>query len=141
MKKYSKEELRTLMENHKLWLSENGGKQMCVKGAIITDYDFSNTDLYGAVFDRCKVLNCKFDYSVLSESIFNRCDCTGTTFLGVTALTVDFSGSNLSNCVFALADISGSMFTNCKLYKIDWSGSIQTDCVFDEVSGMSIGTN
>ena len=68
MKKITKEELKTILERHKLWLDSDGEKGKCadLSGADLSDADLTGADLSGA-----DLINSELEYTNLTNTILD----------------------------------------------------------------------
>lgn len=91
------------------------------------NYDFSDLDLEGAVFDSCSVIKCDFSRSNLFGSSWNEAEI----------LSCNFSGSLATDSSFAYAEISLCDFTGCELTNSDMVESALEGCDFSRARGLS----
>lgn len=98
MKKISQEELKNILDDHKLWLdvSKQGGKRA----------DLSNTDLSHVDLSYKNLFNANLSNADLSNADLSN---------------VDLSNANLSNADLAYANLSYADLFNANLHKADLS--------------------
>ena len=104
MKKITEEELKTILEQHKLWLDSNEteGKRAILYGADLTSADLTGANLTGANLYRAD----------LTYSNLRRANLTGA----------DLSRANLTGADLSRADLTGSDLRRANL----------TDTILDE---------
>jgi hypothetical protein len=101
MKKISKEELATILENHAKWIrDQEGGVRADLSGA-----DLSRANLYGADLSGAN----------LSRANLSRADLYGA----------NLSGANLSRANLSRADLSGANLSRANLYGADLSRAVR----------------
>jgi uncharacterized protein YjbI with pentapeptide repeats len=118
MKKTTKEELKIILEQHKLWLDSDGekGKRADLSSAILTCVDLSGADL--------RLANLR--HTNLSDADLTHANLSGADLTGANLFGADLTGSNLSRADLFFADLSsvdlfgadltGADLTNVNLY-------------------------
>lgn len=123
----SKEELVNLL------LSDVDAFNEAVKGADLSETDFSSSTLEGAVFDNVDVNSSSFADSQLTEVKFLGCDLTSVDFNRANLVEcafnesvlngADFSYARADYCSFAEADLAGAIFRDADLTNSDFTES------------------
>ncbi len=123
----SKEELANLLTSD----IEAFNKE--VVGADLSETDFSNVVLEGAVFDNVDLTSSSFADSQLTDVKFTGCDLTSVDFTRSTLIEcnfsesvlngTDFSYSRVDYCNFADADLAGAILREADLSNSDFSGA------------------
>ena len=105
MRKISKEELKTILEKHKLWLrQEDGGEKANLSGSDLRWSNLSGSDLSGS----------DLRWSNLSGSDLSWSDLSGSDLSGSDLRWSNLSGSNLSGSDLSGSDLSGSNLSGSK---------------------------
>lgn len=107
--KLSKQEIKEIINKHKLWLNSNG-----VEGVKA---NFSNTDLSGIDLKNINLSNADFSNSILSHV-----DFTNSNLSGANLSNADLSDSKLSQAKLSNADLSGT-----EIVGVDFSGTVLTN--------------
>ena len=94
----NKTELNLILENHKLWLNDDGGERANLRGSDLSGSDLSGSDLSG---------------SDLSGSNLSYSDLSGSDLRGS-----DLSGSNLSYSDLRGSDLRGSDLSNIRIESV-----------------------
>ena len=119
MRKISKEELKTILEKHKLWLrQEDGGEKANLSGSDLSGSDLSGSDLSGSDLSGSDLRWSNLSWSNLSGSNLSESDLSGSDLSGSNLRWSNLSGSNLSE-----SDLSGSNLSESDLSGSDLSGS------------------
>jgi uncharacterized protein YjbI with pentapeptide repeats len=126
----NKEELRTILEQHKIWL-ETRGEQGCravlkgvdLQGANLTDANLrrailSCTNLYRAQLDRTNLMDADFFGSYLEGADLWRANLQGANLMDANLTKADFEGANLTN-----AKLQGANLTDANLWRANLSGA------------------
>ena len=106
----SKEELAALLASN----TEEFNKKIKDTSADMSEMDFSNMNIEGAVFDNVDLTSSTFSDSQLVEVKFLGCDLT----------SVDFTRANLTECIFNESILNGADFSYAK---VDYCGFPDTD--------------
>ena len=116
MEKITEEELREILEQHKLWLDSNETEGKCadlsdadLSGADLSDADLSGVNLYGADL-RCADLS----GADLSGAIL-----TGADLTSVDLFAANLTGANLTNANLTDAILYGVNLTRAILYGVN----------------------
>ena len=124
MRKISKEELKTILEKHKLWLrQEDGGEKanlsgsdLCwsnlsgsnLSGSNLSGSNLSGSDLSGSNLIGSNLSGSNLRWSDLSGSNLSGSDLSGSNLIGSNLSGSNLSGSNLSGSNLRWSDLSGS---------------------------------
>ena len=92
MKKITKEELKTILEQHKLWLNSNGkeGKRADLTGANLTCTNLTGTNLTGA-----DLSSADLTWADLTGANLTSADLSGACLYGANLFGADLTGANL----------------------------------------------
>ena len=136
----SKEELANLLSNDiEAFNNEIRG------GADLSEMDFSNLVLDGAIFDNVDLTSSSFADSQLTDVKFLGCDLTSVDFTRSNLVEcafnesvlngTDFSYANVDYCNFADADLAGAIVREADLTNSDFSMSENLNaCRFDDTT-------
>jgi hypothetical protein len=129
MKKIKEEELKTILEQHTLWLDSNkkDGKRADLTWANLTDADLTGADLSGADL-RCANLR----GANLTGADLRRADLTCTNLTCVNLYGADLTRADLSGADLTRADLTDANLTYADLTGADLYGANLTDTILDE---------
>ena len=113
--------------------------------ADLSETDFSNLNIEGAIFDNIDLTSSSFADSQLTEVRFAGCDLTSVDFTRATLTEcnfnesilngTDFSYSNTHYCGFSDADMAGAILLEADLSNSDFSMSENLNaCRFDDTT-------
>lgn len=137
----SKEELANLLMNDvEAFNSEIEGN-----AADLSEIDFSNSNIEGAVFDNVDLTSSSFADSQLTDVKFLGCDLTSVDFTRSNLVEcafnesvlngTDFSYANVNYCNFTEADLAGAIVREADLSNSDLSSSENLNaCRFDDTT-------
>ncbi len=84
---------------------------MTVDADTLRGYDFSNADLFGAVFSGQDLTGCNFENAFLSCADFSGCNLTDVNFTEAWLRDADFEDATGTDTAdYTLADLEGSSF-------------------------------
>ena len=108
MEKITEEELKTILEQHTLWLDSNETEGKCadLSDANLSDADLTDAKLYGADLYGADLTGANLRFANLY-----RANLTGANLFYANLTGADLSGANLTG-----ADLSGADLTDAKLY-------------------------
>ena len=112
-------------------------------GADLTETDFSNLNLEGAVFYNADLTSSSFADSHLVNVIFDGCDLTSVDFTRANLVECSFTESVLNGSDFSYstvdygnfsdADLAGAIFQSADLTNSDFTTAVNLNaCRFDE---------
>ena len=123
----TKEELVILLNSD----VEAFNKEIKGKAVDLTELDFSNSNVEGAVFDNVDLTSSSFADSQLTDVKFLGCDLTSVDFTRSTLVEcmfnesvlngTDFSYANVDYCNFSDADLAGAIVREADLTNSDFS--------------------
>ena len=115
MKKITKEELKTILEQHKLWLDSNGkkGKRADLTGAYLTGADLRCVDLTSADL-RCVDL---------TSADLTSADLYGADLSGANLRCANLTGANLTMADLTHAILTRAYLTDANLRLANLSGA------------------
>ena len=115
MKKITKKELKTILEQHKLWLDSNEEEGKC---ADLSDVNLRRADLPGA-----DLIGADLRRANLSDANLYRTNLTGADLTGANLSSANFFGADLSRVDLSGADLSGAYLTSANLSSADLTGA------------------
>ena len=119
MRKIDKDELKTILKKHMMWLNgENGGERADLSGSDLRWSDLSGSDLSGSDLSGSDLRG-----SVLSRSDLRGSDLSGSNLSGSDLSGSDLRWSNLRGSDLSGSDLSGSDLRWSNLRGSDLSGS------------------
>ena len=134
MEKITKKELKTILEQHKLWLVSNEKEG---KRANLTHADLSGANLSGAILRYADLTRANLRCADLTFA-----DLTSANLTGDDLTDVDLSYAHLTRANLSGADLSGAILTgadltdaNLSYAHLTWanlSGANLTDTILDE---------
>ena len=124
---FSKEELVSLLNSD----VEAFNKAIKGQDADLTELDFSNSSVEGAIFNNVDLTSSSFADSQLTDVKFLGCDLTSVDFTRSTLVEcafnesvlngTDFSYANVDYCNFSDADLAGAIVREADLTNSDFS--------------------
>ena len=137
----SKEELANLLVTD----VESFNAEIKGKAVDLTETDFTNSNIEGAVFDNVDLTSSSFADSQLTEVKFLGCDLTSVDFTRANLVEcsfnesvlngTDFSYAKVDYCNFADADLAGAIVREADLTNSDFSASENLNaCRFDDTT-------
>ena len=120
MEKITEEELKTILEQHKLWLNSNGkeGKRADLTRADLTGADLSRANL------RCAELSgANLTDAILYGVNLTRANLTGANLTDVCLEYANLTGAYLTRAYLTCANLSGAYLTCANLTGADLSGA------------------
>jgi hypothetical protein len=124
MKKITEEELKTILEQHKLWLDSNGkeGKRANLFGVNLTSANLSGADLAYA----------NLAYANLTDAYLYRANLTRANLRCANLRCANLSGANLYRANLRGADLTRADLTDAYLTGANLELSVLTDTILDE---------
>ena len=139
MKKITEEELKTILEQHNLWLDSDGEKG---KRANLTDMDLSYMDLSIMNLTRVDFTNANLSHANLRcanlyRAILRRADLSGanlsyTDLIDADLTDADLTGVDLSGANLTCANLTRANLTCANLSGADLELANLTDTILDE---------
>ncbi len=123
--------LKTILENHKHWLHKDveGWEDMRANLHNV-DFTFLPIQLLDANFSGAMLTNCDFSHSDLSSANFNNAALTGCCFNYAKLHGTTFKNANIDTCGFSYVYCFVSSFKNANLYKVGSRNSTFFRCDF-----------
>ena len=120
MKKITKKELKTILEQHELWLvsNEKEGKRADLTRADLTGVDLIRANLRGACLYGANLTGADLRGANLTNANLTDADLTGADLTGAI-----LTGAILTSAILTSADLTGSNFTGAYLYGSNLTGS------------------
>ena len=124
MKKITEEELKTILEQHNLWLDSDGEKG---KRANLTDMDLSYMDLSIMNLTGAKLYGANLTNAILTYAILTRADLRFADLR-----FADLTRADLYKAYLSYANLTDANLTNADLRRAYLSGADLTDTILDE---------
>ena len=120
MEKITKKELKTILEQHELWLvsNEKEGKRADLTRADLTGADLIRANLRGACLYGANLTGADLRGANLTNANLTDADLTGADLTGAI-----LTGAILTSAILTSADLTGSNFTGAYLYGSNLTGS------------------
>jgi len=132
MKKFTKEELKEILENHKLWLkNENVG----VKSSL-TRADLSRANLAGADLSDVNLSRANLAWSNLTKADLTRANLTRAVLSGANLYKANLTGSDLTEADLSRVVLIGAVLTGADLTGADLTNAVLTEVISN--SGIKI---
>ena len=154
MEKITKEELKTILEQHKLWLNSNGKEGKCadlsdaylnsanltsvdLRRADLSDSDLRGADLSGANLSGANLTRANLIFTNLRCANLSSADLSGASLSGVDLIFANLICANLSSADLyyanlRCADLIDSDLSGANLSSADLSGADLTNTILDE---------
>ena len=139
MKKITKKELKTILEQHALWLDSNEkeGKRADLSDADLSDADLTRDDLRFADLRFADLTGAYLTCANLSDTDLIDADLTCADLSGANLSGANLSGANLSGAdlykaYLAYANLTDANLTNADLRRAYLFGADLTDTILDE---------
>ena len=129
MKKITEEELKEILEQHRLWLDSNGKEG---KRADLTDAKLYGADLSGANLTRANLAYANLTDANLTRANLSGADLYGAILIGTNLTGAILIGTNLTGANLRHADLSGANLTCANLTGANLSDANLTDTILDE---------
>jgi hypothetical protein len=114
--KITKEALATILEKHKLFLSNmQGGERADLKGAYLTGANLREADLTGANLEEAYLGGANLRGADLTGANLEEAYLTGANLRGAYLRGADLTGANLRGADLRGADLTGAYLTGAKL--------------------------
>ncbi len=138
-------ELISLIETHKKWLSDrNSNKKLELIGQVIENISVSEVDFQEAVMVRCNLVNvnfneCNFHGAVFIDSTFEECSFINCYMRKADFRSANIMGVNFLNSVLLKVDMQdavavGANFTNCDLGGADFIRADLRESIFENAN-------
>lgn len=114
-----KNELDKILENHKLWLNDEGGACADLKGADLRDIDLRGIDLRGANLRYTDLRGADLRGADLRYTHLRYANLRGTNLKGADLKYADLSNADLKYANLYDADLSGANLRYTNLYDAD----------------------
>lgn len=112
------QEIQEILENHSLWLEEEGGER-----ANLSRADLSRADLGDANLSRANLSDADLSGANLSDADLSDADLSDANLSDADLSRADLSGANLSCANLSCADLSGANLSCANLGDADLSGA------------------
>ena len=144
MEKITKKELKTILEQHTLWLDSNEkeGKRAILYGANLTCVDLSGANLSGADLYRTILTGANLSFADLTGADLTDADLYGADLTGVDLTGADLTGvdltgahlidSDLTSAYLYGANLTRANLTSANLYGAILMGADLTETILDD---------
>ena len=121
----TKEELKTILDQHTLWLDSNkiDGKCANLTSANLSGVDLSGANLNGVNLTRANLTSANLSGADLRCADLTCADLPGADLSGVNLSVVDLTGANLSGANLSGANLSVAYLIEANLTDADLSGA------------------
>jgi len=134
MKRYTPDEIKSVLEAHTKWLrNEEGGSRANLRGADLSEAnlrgaDLSEADLSGADLSEADLSGANLSRANLSRANLSRANLSGANLSGANLRgadlsEADLSGANLSRANLSRANLSGANLRGADLREADLRGA------------------
>ena len=129
MEKITKKELKTILEQHDLWLvsNEKEGKRANLTHADLSDADLTGVDLSGANLTGVNLYGVDLSDADLSDANLTDAILTGADLTSVDLFAANLTGANLTN-----ANLTDAILYGVNLTRANLTGADLTDTILDE---------
>jgi uncharacterized protein YjbI with pentapeptide repeats len=124
MKKITREELDQILQQHQLWLDNNGDKG---ERAVFNSANLSNTSFRGANLRLANLSGANLIGADLSYTDLRRANLRGADLQGANLYDTNLIGANLSGADLRRAGLDGADFDGANLRDAQFSTNIR-DC-------------
>ena len=114
-----KNEIREMLEQHQLWLDDNGGKRADLQGADLRNADLRNAELRGANLRSARLGGADLSFSDLSYANLRNADIHNANLYGVNLSYADLHKADLSRAIFDWANLNCTDLSYANLYGAD----------------------
>jgi len=130
------------------WQEDGDIRFRLIKGANLSEEDFSRLSFEHVVFENCHLTDCNFCKASFTDVVFRSCDLSNSDFTdgyfnrcefnntkGVGVKLVDGSLTNMAivDCNFRYAEFGGASIDRLLVDKSDLSESLFNECSFKQV--------
>ena len=134
MKKITEEELKTILEQHKLWLDSNETEG---KRADLTDADLSYANLRCADLTGANLTGANLTRAILTNSVLTNSVLTGANLFYTYLTGANLRGANLTDVCLEYANLyganlRGANLTGADLRRAELTYADLTDTILDE---------
>ena len=102
------DELKTMLEKHKLWLEDEGGARANLQRADLQYANLQYADLQGADLQRANLLYADLQDADLQDADLQGADLRGADLQGADLRGADLQGANLQRADLRCADLQGA---------------------------------
>ena len=118
-----KKELKEILESHKKWLMDEGGKRADLRNADLRNADLSDADLRGADLSGADLSGADLSKADLHRADLSGADLRGADLSGADLSDADLHRADLSKADLRNADLSGAELNGAYLRRTDLSGA------------------
>ena len=130
----NKNEIREMLEQHQLWLNNNGGKRADLRGIDLYGVDLHKANLRGAYLHSARLGDAdlsfaNLNYATLCNTDLHNANLWGASLSEANLHSVDLSCANLNWANLCYTDLSyanlyGANLSNANLHGADLNGAI-----------------
>ena len=110
-------ELRQILDDHRLWLANEGGERADLSGADLPRANLYRADLYGADLYRANLYRADLSESDLSRANLSEANLYRADLSGADLYRADLSRANLYRADLSGANLSGANLSGANLYR------------------------
>lgn len=133
-----KNEIQEILEQHQLWLNDNGGERANLQGADLRYIDLSKANLrganlYSAWLDGSDLNFADLSYANLRDADLHNVNLCGANLHEAELLRTDLSGADLGRANLCYADLSYANLYNTNLLDANLHGAVLQGAILDNV--------
>ena len=133
-----KNEIREILEQHQLWLNNNGGKRANLQGADLRYVDLSKANLRGANLnsawlDGADLSLADLSYANLRDTDLHNVNLCGANLHEAELNRTDLSGADLGGANLSYTDLSYANLYGADLLDVNLHGAILQGAILDNV--------
>lgn len=114
-----KNELQEILEQHQLWLDDNGGKRADLRGVDLQGADLRRANLRGANLYSAQLGNACLSLADLSYANLRNAGLHNVSLFGANLLEADLHSTDLSCADFSWANLNCANLSYANLYSAD----------------------
>ena len=116
-----KNEIREMLEQHRLWLNNNGGKRADLRGVDLQGIDLRRANLRGANLYGAQLGNACLSFADLSYANLRNADLHNASLFDSNLRDAELHSTDLSCADFSLANLNCTNLSYANLYGADLS--------------------
>ncbi len=131
-------EIQEILEQHQLWLNDNGGKRadLCsvdLRGVDLHEANLRGANLYSAWLDGADLSFADLSYTNLRDADLHNVNLCGANLHEAELLRTDLSGADLGRANLCYADLSYANLYSANLLDANLHGAILQGAILDNV--------
>ena len=116
-----KNELQEILEQHQLWLDDNGGERINLQGADLRGIDLRKANLRGADLQGVRLWGTDLSLADLSYANLSNANIHNANLYGVNLSNAELHKADLSRAIFDWANLNCTDLSYANLYGADLS--------------------